>query len=289
MSMFRNRSLIVCFFALYLLFLPASNSARCQTQSASDPTATSGHHAQRTLWIVGDSTANNEWNGGWGQSIAALLNPDQVQVENRAKAGSSSRTFYHEQRWQSVFSSLQAGDWVLIAFGHNDGGPVGSPKYRGSLPGLSDEEQTVELADHSSETVHTYGWYVRRMITDARSKGAHPVLVGVTVRDIWTANHIERVMGQFNEWDRQLAKEEHIPFLDLTDLMADRFEQLGQKEVMPLFPKDHTHNSPEGGRMNAEGVVACLKRLHPWHNKHFYSQAGQQIHPASHAMVAQAH
>ncbi|MFT4113130.1 rhamnogalacturonan acetylesterase [Silvibacterium sp.] len=241
----------------------------------------------RTLWVAGDSTANNQWNGGWGQSLPSLFDAQQVKVENHAKAGSSSRTFYHEQLWQHVLDGLHSGDWVLIAFGHNDGGPAGAPKYRGSLPGLGDETQTVELADHTQETVHTYGWYVRRMVDDAKSRGAHPVLVGVTVRNIWTDGHIERVMGDFNQWDRQIAAQEHIPFLDLTDLMADRLEKIGQQQLAPLFPNDHTHNNAQGGMLNAEGVVACLKGLHPWHAKKLYSASGRQVHAAPKALVVQ--
>jgi hypothetical protein len=39
---------------------------------------------------------------------------------------------------------MKAGDFVLIQFGHNDGGPINDERRaRGSLPRLGDESQEI--------------------------------------------------------------------------------------------------------------------------------------------------
>lgn len=39
-------------------------------------------------------------------------------------AGRSARTFLDEGRWDKVYDALKPGDFVLIQFGHNDGGDI---------------------------------------------------------------------------------------------------------------------------------------------------------------------
>ena len=48
-----------------------------------------------TLFVVGDSTANNNANGGrgWGDPFIAHFDASKISVLNRARAGRSSRTF----------------------------------------------------------------------------------------------------------------------------------------------------------------------------------------------------
>src|SRR5213593_1447638 len=79
-----------------------------------------------TLFIIGDSTVNNGTKGqqGWGTPLAGLFDPARIKVENRARGGRSSRTFLTEGLWDRVVASLKPGDFVLMQFGHNDGGPL---------------------------------------------------------------------------------------------------------------------------------------------------------------------
>src|SRR6516225_2795658 len=76
-----------------------------------------------TVFVVGDSTANNHAGGalGWGDPFIDYFDPAKVNVLNRARAGRSSRTFITEGLWDKVRSEMKRGDFVLIQFGHNDG------------------------------------------------------------------------------------------------------------------------------------------------------------------------
>jgi lysophospholipase L1-like esterase len=187
----------------------------------------------------------------------------KVNVVNRARGGRSSRTFITEGLWDKVLAEMKKGDFVLIQFGHNDGGPINdASRARGSLPGLGEETQEIDnQLTKQHEIVRTYGWYMRKMIADTKAKGATPIVLSLTVRNIWKDNHVERGSGKFGEWAAQLAQSEHVIFMDLTKLIADEYEKLGEAKVKELFATDHTHTNPAGAELNASLVVAGLKRL----------------------------
>ncbi len=118
---------------------------------------------------------------------------------------------------------MKPGDYVIIQMGHNDGGtttPQTDVKARASYKGLGDETAdyplpkpftTGPIAGQTTETIHTYGWYMRKYIADTRAKHATPILLSLTIRNIWkhraqTASpQIERDMGYDAEIRTQLA------------------------------------------------------------------------------------
>ena len=217
-----------------------------------------------TLFIVGDSTARNGADLGWGDHFAPLFDTSKINIANRAVAGRSSRTFINEGRWDKVLAEMKKGDYVLLQMGHNDGGDLGGAKPRGELKGIGDETQDVPqtagpLAG-KTETIHTYGWYVRKYVNETRAKGATPILLTLTVRNIWKDGHIERDFG-YTGYIRQLSAELHVPVADMATLEADYLESLGPEKTALLFPIDHTHTSPEGAQRNAKMVATALRKI----------------------------
>jgi lysophospholipase L1-like esterase len=232
--------------------------------AAASPAAFAAEPALPTIWIAGDSTAAEGTPDavGWGKPFAALFDSAKINLENAARGGRSSRTFITGGEWDRMVAGVQPGDWVLIQFGHNDGGPVNADRARGSLPGLGDQVEEIEnILTKQHETVHTFGWYMRKMIADTKAKGAMPILLSLTVRNIWTQGRVERGSGNYGNWTRELAVAEHLAFIDLTTLGADRYEQMGEESVKTLFPRDHTHTSTAGAALNAQMVLAGLKAL----------------------------
>ena len=222
--------------------------------------------AQPSIYVVGDSTASNTNRCGWGDPFADYFDASKAQVFNRARAGRSSRTFITEGLWDKVLGDLKQGDLVLIQFGHNDAGPLDTGRARGSLPGLGEE---------TTGPVHTYGWYMRKMIADTRAKGATPIVLSLTVRNIWKDGRVERGSGRFGEWASQIAQAERVSFIDVTNIIADRYEEMGEEKVKALFPVDHTHTSQEGADLNALMVVAGLKRLREIPIQGLFSELGK--------------
>ncbi|RXS97655.1 rhamnogalacturonan acetylesterase [Silvibacterium dinghuense] len=225
-----------------------------------------------TLWIVGDSTvrnghgdgANGQW--GWGDVIAPYFDTSRINVVNRAIGGRSSRTYITEGRWQTVLDMMHRGDFVLVQFGHNDSGPLDdAARARGTLRGTGDQTQEVEnpvLKRH--ETVHTYGWYMRQYIEQARAKGATVIVCTLIPRMIWKDGHIERSgADSYGGWAREIAAQEHAPVVDLNEIIARQYDAMGPTETLLMFGDPHTHTSLIGAQINAMSVVMGMKLLSP--------------------------
>jgi rhamnogalacturonan acetylesterase len=277
----RSAALLVAFVILCLL--PAISMA--QNAGPTPPAQAADKHPADpklpTLFVVGDSTANNNAGGarGWGDPFAAYFDTSKINVLNRARAGRSSRTFLTEGLWDKVLADMKPGDFVLIQFGHNDAGAVNdASRARGSLPGTGEETVEIDnLLTHKHEVVHTFGWYMRRFIADAKARGARPFVLSLTVRNIWKDGRVERGPGRYGEWAAEVARSEGVPFVDLTDIIADEYERLGQEKVKELFGPDHTHTSPAGAELNASLVVAGLKALRKNPLASYFSAKGRAV------------
>ncbi len=218
-----------------------------------------------TLYIIGDSTVHNTDKGlcGWGDVIGTFFDPAKITVENHAIGGRSSRTFFTEGRWDKVMEALKPGDFVLMQFGHNDGGAINdTSRARGSIRGIGDDTQEIDNdLTHKHEVVHTFGWYMRKYVTDAKSKGATPIVCSLVPRNMWKDGKVIRSADSYQLWARQIADEQHVPFIDLNEMIAEKYEQMGTDKTTALFPGDHTHTSPDGAKLNAQTVVEGIKGL----------------------------
>jgi len=222
-----------------------------------------------TIFLVGDSTVRNgkgdgdggQW--GWGEPFVHFFDLARVNVTNRALGGRSSRTYIAEGRWDETLALVKPGDVILFQFGHNDNGPLDDTfRARGTLPGAGPETRAIDNPiTRQHETVHTYGWYMRKYVQDARRRGATPILCSLVPRKTWVNGHIQRSTDSYAGWAHQIALDENAGFLDLNELIARRYDALGPEKVEPLFADPHTHTSLAGAELNAEVVVSALKAL----------------------------
>ena len=231
------------------------------------PDSSSGGHP--TLYLIGDSTVKNGsgrgdgglW--GWGQVLAPLFDSDRITVKNEAIGGRSSRTFFTEGRWDRVVAALKPGDFVLMQFGHNDGGELfNGDRPRASLKGNGDETRDgVVAATGQPETVHTYGWYLRRYIADAKAKGARPIVLSPVPRNIWNHGRVARASRDYGKWAAEAARAGGADFVDLNEIIARRYEDAGEDLVRGDYftSADHTHTTEAGAHVNAECVAAGLR------------------------------
>jgi lysophospholipase L1-like esterase len=247
-----------------------------------------------TIFIAGDSTAARgrpPRQQGWGVPFADYFDPEKVNVANRAIGGRSSRTFVTDGAWERLLTQLKKGDTVLIQFGHNDGGAINDEpppplRARGSLRGLGEETREIDnVLTKKHEVVHTYGWYLRKMIADVKARGAQPVVLSLTLRNVWRDGRIERGSGRYGEWSFEVAKAAAVPYVDLTHRMADEFERLGPDRVKELYPQDHTHFNAEGADLHAAMVVAGLKGLRPSPVAKLLSAKGEAVVADKHAWL----
>lgn len=228
-----------------------------------------------TVFITGDSTVKNtdsDENGmwGWGALAGTIFNEKKINVVNAAKAGRSLRSYLNEGRWDKVVNSLQAGDYVLIEFGHNDIGKIDEQKYRACIATADDTCHVYRLKDFKPmnganteyEVVYSFGWYLKKYIQDVREHGATPIIVSLTPRNEWTDGKIERRNDTYGKWYRQIAEETGTEFVDLHNITADFLDKkCGSKEkAMKYYNHDHTHTSKLGAATNAKNVAKGLKK-----------------------------
>jgi lysophospholipase L1-like esterase len=231
-----------------------------------------------SIILIGDSTVRNgrddgqgkgpagQW--GWGNPIAAYFDPAKVNLVNRAVGGLSSRTYLTSGHWERTLAFVKPGDIVLMQFGHNDASALNDDKRaRGTIRGTGEEAQEIDnILSQKHETVHSYGWYLRKFIADTRAKGATPIVVSLIPRKAWDEQgKVRRNKSDYAGWAEEVARTEKTGFIDLNELAARRYDELGRDAVMQLFPlttpDEHIHTNWAGAQLNAQIVLAGLKQL----------------------------
>lgn len=239
---------------------PPTNSLPSEGQGVGDtPTL---HPA---LFLVGDSimktgTGTGEtgpW--GWGSEIIPLFDPARIHVYNEGHGGRSSRSYTDEGLWAKILDRMQSGDFVILQFGHNDS--ANSQSYPDRTTIMGDGDETIQLGvGDKKRTVHTYGWYLRQYVADARAKGAMVIICSPAPRNTWIDGKIKRGFDGYVRWASTSAKASVTFFIDLNAFAADRYDALGQEKAATYF-NDFQHTKKIGAHLNAESVVEGIKQL----------------------------
>jgi lysophospholipase L1-like esterase len=246
-----------------------------------------------SLFLIGDSTVRNgrgrgdggQW--GWGDEIAPFFDTGKINVVNRALGGTTSRTFYRDL-WPRVLAMLKPGDFVIMQFGTN-GGPINetvlnsSARSRGTIKGIGDETEAItNIITKQFEIVHSFGWYEKQMIEEARSKGATPMVCSLIPRNSWRDDKTVRSNGDnVGGWAGQVAQSENAPFLDINEIIARQYDELGREKVNALFIEGAgPHTSLAGAQTNALCVVSALKGLKENPLANYFSEKADGVPPA---------
>jgi len=224
-----------------------------------------------TLFIIGDSTVKNGRGDGagglrgWGEKISLFLDTSRIEVLNHALGGTSSRTFITRGLWDGVLEKLRPGDYLLMQFGHNDGGAINDTlRARGTIRGTGEESVEIDnLITKQHEVVHSYGWYLRKMVREARGKGATPVIITPIPRNDWENGKIRRTPDSYPQWAMEVARQEKVQCIDLNKLLSDKLDTYGEEKVTGrfFFKQDHTHPTEEGALLTASLVARGIKNL----------------------------
>jgi rhamnogalacturonan acetylesterase len=229
-----------------------------------------GKSDKPVLYIIGDSTVKNgSGNGGgglwgWGEFMHEQIDTMKISIKNYARGGRSSRTFITEGLWDAVLSKIKPGDYVLMQFGHNDGGAVNdSSRARGTIRGTGEETQEIDnILTKKHEIVHSFGWYMRKYINDTKAKGATPIVCSLIPRNDWKENKVIRSTESYGKWASEAAKSQGAYFIDLNDIIAGHYESIGQSEVTSkFFLTEHTHTTKAGAQLNAQSVAEGIRNL----------------------------
>ena len=235
------------------------------TEQQSGGTSVDKPSAPPTVWVVGDSTAaafsDTTYYSpryGWGTQLGLYL--QGVNIRNLAISGTSSKSYSDTDQYQTLLQSVQAGDYVLIGFGHND---ERTEQGRYSNP-------TGSVSSSGSFQYNLYEKYIKPV----KNKQANPILVTPIVRRNAASNytgedgHIttskKNEEGTFQGGDyakaiRQLGVGKSVPVLDLTARTKDVYERLGADGVKNRHAQtsnrdvsiDNTHTNLYGAQCNA--------------------------------------
>lgn len=230
-----------------------------------------------TVWIAGDSTVangNTPCPRGWGGVFAPLFS-DLVSVRNSAVGGRSVRTWMHfvqgtmgsdgeclldldgqgvpliQDRWQVMLDEMNAGDFLLIQFGINDGSP------------------TCDRHVGLSAFKESYG----QMAQAATERGAQAIFLTPVSAISCQGATAQGTRGGFVTATQEIGIELGIPVIDLHQLSVDLYSDRGfcplpaghsdigastPGEVGSFFCDDHTHFDQPGAEAIAELVAQAL-------------------------------
>lgn len=211
------------------------------------------------IFIAGDSTAaakmpDKKPETGWGEALPEFFT-DQVEFDNAAVNGRSSKSFIHEGRLQKIAESIQEGDYLFVQFGHNDEKPN---------------------EDLYTEPFTTYKAHLTQYIEVAENAGARPVLLtSIHRRNFDERGVIQDTHGEYLTAVRELAAELKVPLIDMSEKSKRLFEQAGVEKTKELFlwvkpgvnpnypdgVEDNTHFSEEGAKQIARLVVEGIREL----------------------------
>ena len=245
---------------------------------------------------IGDSTMqtydeNSTNTRGWGQYLQQFFKG--ITVNNRGKAGASSKSFYREAAfWQSVKTQMQPGDYVLIQFSHNDEKNNGMDGDE--LKAYYEKTGQTALAnstDYRGTTPSgTYKEYLKKYVSETRAAGCTPILVAPICRMYFSGNTINRT-GQHDLGDnfkkltatgvlenqklpasdhtmdyvyqmKLVAEEMNVPFIDLTTATKELYLSYGDEKCHSLLGdgKGSTHLATTGATLIARQCAQLLKK-----------------------------
>jgi rhamnogalacturonan acetylesterase len=290
-AIFRNNRLLPVTLAMSVACIP--RLAAAQTSVQSPPAFTPPGYAEvpavhasdeqqlpepfnpalPSIFIVGDSTAGyhidrmNEGYAeaqGWGVFFYAFFDPAKVNVVNPSRGGRSTRTYLAEGLWDKAVAQFKPGDVVLLQLGQNDIFALNDQIARGTIPDIGDETQEIDnIATHKHEAVHTFGWYLRKFVRDTKDTGAKPIVMSLTTRNVWNDGHVEVGVNNYRETSWKIAQQAaHVDFVDVSALVAEQYEKLGQEKVFGMFhAREPVHLDIPGAFLNARCTVVGLKGL----------------------------
>jgi lysophospholipase L1-like esterase len=156
--------------------------------------------------LVGDSTQTQ--NAGYGRGFCANLT-EKVDCLDMAKGGASTRTFREQGLWDRVLATKP--DYAVIQFGHND------------LVTADHADRQVALPDYIAN--------LKRYVTEARAAGITPVLVTPLTRRYFGADgKIHSDLTAYSEAMRGVAKEMHVPLIELQNESIAYLDKIGEQE-----------------------------------------------------------
>ena len=200
---------------------------------------------ETNIYLVGDSTVCGFSDTyfypryGYGTQLDNFMT-EKVTIHNLALSGRSSKSFLLESNYQTLKDNLQAGDYLIIAFGHNDQKNDDDARFT---------DASKDYTDPSSFGYSLYEYYIK-LALDA---GATPILCTPIVRaasdnDYTGSEAHVTATGDYRQAILDLAAAVNVPVVDLTAITKARYEELGFDEAI-------LYHAMVGGIYDSDGTT----------------------------------
>ncbi|KAJ9151185.1 GDSL-like Lipase/Acylhydrolase [Pleurostoma richardsiae] len=203
---------------------------------------------------------------GWGEYLRYSFPSSSFTVTNAAIAGRSARSYTREGRFAAVAAAAGPGDWVVIEFGHNDGGGLGgSSGDNGRTDCFGDGSQTCEsVYDGQHDTVQTFPTYVKNATAMFLRTGAKVIISSATPNNVWESGSFAWAPSRFDYYAWLAAAQSGGPgagvyYVPHGAYAAQAMRNMGEAAVDAGYPKDHTHTSPALADVMARSFVLGLR------------------------------
>ncbi len=194
-----------------------------------------------TLYLIGDSTGSpysvsdyykNGGNylvmrNGFGMAFENYFDTDKINLVNYAVSGISSKSFVGNANYASMTGSWKQGDYLIIAFGHNDE--------------KDSDEARFTNASMGADGIDTEGQFANSLyvnyIKPAEEAGVNVILATPIIRrsrtsDVVTGSDIhdltEKGFGDYSQTIRDLAESLDLPCIDNTQMTYNEYISIGR-------------------------------------------------------------
>ncbi|MEG7531011.1 MAG: rhamnogalacturonan acetylesterase, partial [Hungatella sp.] len=202
------------------------------------------------IYLAGDSTVTDQSSelpyhpgacySSWGQDLPLYIKGGYA-VDNQAHCGLTTESFRKEGHARIITSYMQAGDYCLFQFGHND-----------------QKLSHLQAATGYRKNLIAY-------IEEIRNLGGNPILVTPLPRNTWNPD------GTYNDLLKEhaqevlkIATEYQVPVIDLHEAAMAEIQSRGKEASKCLFhPEDMTHTNEYGSVFFARIIAAGLQKILP--------------------------
>lgn len=225
-----------------------------------------------SIHLIGDSTMANKKVGaypetGWGTPFQYFFDSSAVVV-NYAKNGLSTKTFISGGYWNEAISKMNAGDYIIIQFGHND------------------EVKTKK----SYSTPEEFKSNLTTFIEVARSRKVTPILLTPVSRRQFVDGIAQENHAEYAELMREVASALQVTLIDIDKQSLELLNALGEDKSKfmflhlepgehPNYPEgktDNTHFNELGARMIAQMVLKNIMSLELGLKQHVVKKASSK-------------
>lgn len=204
-----------------------------------------------TVYLAGNSTVVDQpqepWST-WGVNFPRFFKSG-VAISDQAESGLTSSSFIAQGRLNNINSTLKAGDYLFVEFGHND------------------------MKSTAANKMDVFKSAVLQFIAVAKAKKATAVLVSPTARLSFSGNTAANTLEAYPDSMKAIAKEQGVPFLDLNGLSSQFITALGPSNAAKAYTHfaantvpgqtgalaDNTHWNDYGGYELAKAMATAVK------------------------------